>query len=63
MNYNNPFDPNMFKNLENMMKGFQQPQNNNVFFNFNKIKKYLITFIVSIFVSGFALGLAIGLLF
>jgi hypothetical protein len=60
---NNPFDPNMFKNLENVMKGFQQPQNNNGLFNFNKIKKYLITFIVSIFVSGFALGLAIGLLF
>jgi hypothetical protein len=53
----------MFKNLENVMKGFQQPQSNNGFFNFNKIKKYLITFIVSIFVSGFALGLAIGLLF
>ena len=34
---NNPFDPNMFKNLENVMKGFQQPQNNNGFFNFNKI--------------------------
>jgi hypothetical protein len=60
---NNPFDPNMFKNLENVMKGLQQPQNSNGLFNVNKIKKYLITFIVSIFVSGFALGLAIGLLF
>jgi hypothetical protein len=60
---NNPFDPNMFKNLENVMKGLQQPQNSNGLFNVNKIKKYLITFIVSIFVSGFTLGLAIGLLF
>jgi hypothetical protein len=60
---NNPFDPNMFKNLENMMKGFQNPPVNNGFFDFNKIKKYLYYIILSIFLSGFGVGIFVGLMF
>jgi len=59
----NPFDPNMFKNLENMMKGFQNPPSNNGFFDFNKIKKYLYYIVLSIFLSGFGVGILVGLMF
>ena len=63
MNNNNPFDPNMFKNLENMMKGFQNPSSNKGLFDFNKIKKYLYYIILSIFLSGFGVGVFVGLMF
>ncbi len=59
----NPFDPNMFKNLENMMKGFQNQPSNNGFFDFNKIKKYLYYIVLSIFLSGFGVGILVGLMF
>jgi hypothetical protein len=53
----------MFKNLENMMKGFQNPPSNNGFFDFNKIKKYLYYIVLSIFLSGFGVGILVGLMF
>ena len=59
---NNMFDPNMLKNLENMMKGFGG-FNNTPTFDINKIKKYIYLAILSIFFSGVSAGLLIGLMF
>jgi len=58
---NNPFDPNMFKNLENVMKNFQVPTQN--MFGLGKMKKYIFILSGLIFMSGFGIGIMIGLLF
>ena len=57
----NPFDPNMFKNINELMKNYQttpllpkQPI-------FGNMKKYIFIFAGLLFMSGF--GLMIGLLF
>ena len=57
----NPFDPNMFKNLENMMKNFQPPTQNML--GFSNIKKYIFILAGLLFMSGFGFGVIIGLLF
>jgi hypothetical protein len=57
----NPFDPNMFKNLESIMKNFQTPTQN--MFGLGKMKKYIFILAGLIFMSGFGIGVMIGLLF
>jgi hypothetical protein len=59
---NNMFDPNMLKNIENMMKGFGG-FNNQPVFDIAKIKKYIYFAILSVFLSGFGVGIMLGLLF
>ncbi len=59
---NNMFDPNMLKNLENMMKGFGD-LNSKPLFDTKLIKKLIIVVGLSVFFSGFGLGILIGLLF
>jgi len=56
------FDPNMLKNIENMMKGFGG-FNNQPVFDIAKIKKYIYFAILSVFLSGFGVGIMLGLLF
>ena len=59
---NNMFDPNMLKNLQQMMNGLtnftQQPA-----IDFKLIKKSIIIVVLSLFLSGFGVGLMVGLLF
>jgi hypothetical protein len=59
---NNMFDPNMLKNLQQMMNGLtnftQQPA-----IDFKTIKKLILIVVLSLFLSGFGVGLLIGLLF
>lgn len=61
----NPFDPNMFKNINDLMKNYQTtpqlPFQN--MFNFKKLFKYILIVSLMIFMSGFGVGLMIGLLF
>ena len=59
---NNMFDPNMFKNLENMMKGFGNITSKPII-DVKLIKKLIIFAGVSVFLSGFSIGILIGLLF
>ena len=59
---NNMFDPNMFKNLENMMKGFGEITSKPMI-DVKLIKKLIIFAGVSVFLSGFSIGILIGLLF
>ena len=56
------FDPNMFKNLENMMKGFGDITSKPMI-DVKLIKKLIIFAGVSVFLSGFSIGILIGLLF
>ena len=58
----NPFDPNMFKNLENMMKGFGDITSKPMI-DTKIIKKLIIIVGLSVFLSGFGVGLLIGLMF
>jgi hypothetical protein len=58
----NPFDPNMLKNLENMMKGFGDLTSKPLL-DTKLIKKLIIIVGLSIFLSGFGLGLLVGLIF
>lgn len=61
----NPFDPNMFKNINDLMKNYQTtpqlPIQN--MFGFKKMLKYILILAGLIFMSGFGIGLMIGLLF
>jgi hypothetical protein len=59
---NNMFDPNMLKNLENMMKGFGNITSKPLF-DTKLIKKLIIVVGLSVFLSGFGLGLLVGLIF
>ena len=59
---NNMFDPNMLKNLENMMKGFGDITSKPMI-DTKIIKKLIIFAGVSVFLSGFSIGILIGLLF
>ncbi len=59
---NNMFDPNMFKNLENMMKGFEGLTSKPMI-DTKVIKKIIIFAGVSVLLSGIAIGLLIGLMF
>ncbi len=59
---NNMFDPNMFKNLENIMKGFGDITSKPMI-DVKLIKKLIIFAGVSVFLSGFSIGILIGLLF
>jgi hypothetical protein len=64
MNKKNPFDPNMFKNFEHMMKNLQIPQiQNQLPFDFGGIKKYLIAIAGLLMLAGFGIGLFVGLMF
>ena len=56
------FDPNMFKNLENMMKGFGDITSKPMI-DVKLIKKLIIFVGVSVFLSGFSIGILIGLMF
>lgn len=56
------FDPNMFKNLENMMKGFGDITSKPII-DTKIIKKLIIIVGLSVFLSGFGVGLLIGLMF
>lgn len=56
------FDPNMFKNLESMMKGFGN-MTSKPLIDMKLIKKIIIFAGVSVFLFGFSIGLLIGLLF
>ena len=58
----NPFDPNMFKNLENMMKGFEGITSKPLI-DTKTIKKIIIIAGLSVFLSGFGIGVLIGLMF
>ncbi len=58
----NPFEPNMFKNLENMMKGFEGITSKPMI-DTKVIKKLIIFAGVSVLLSGIAIGLLIGLMF
>ena len=61
----NPFDPNVFKNINELMKNYQTtpqlPIQN--MFGFKKMFKYILILAGLIFLSGFGVGLMIGLLF
>jgi hypothetical protein len=59
---NNMFDPNMLKNLENMVKGFGDLTSKPLL-DTKLIKKLIIVVGLSVFLSGFGLGILIGLLF
>lgn len=64
MNKNNPFDPNMFKGLNEMMKNLQIPQiQNQSPFNFGGIKKYLFALAGLLMLAGFGIGILVGLMF
>jgi hypothetical protein len=64
MNKNNPFDPNMFKGLNEMMKNLQIPQiQNQSPFNFNGIKKYVFALAGLLMLAGFGIGILVGLMF
>ncbi len=58
----NMFDPNMFKNLESMMKGFGDITSKPLI-DVKTIKKIIIFAGVSVLLFGFSIGLLIGLLF
>ena len=58
---NNMFDPNMFKNLENMMKGFGDITSKPMI-DTKIIKKLIIFAGLSVFLSGFGIGILIGLM-
>ena len=58
----NMFDPNMFKNLENMMKGFGD-MTSKPMIDVKLIKKLIIFAGISVFLSGFGIGILIGLMF
>lgn len=58
----NMFDPNMMKNLENMMKGFGDITSKPMI-DTKIIKKLIIIVGLSVFLSGFGVGLLIGLIF
>lgn len=64
MNKNNPFDPNMFKGLNEMMKNLQIPQiQNQSPFDFGGIKKYVIALAGLLMLAGFGIGILVGLMF
>lgn len=64
MNKNNPFDPNMFKGLNEMMKNLQIPQiQNQSPFNFGGIKKYVFALAGLLMLAGFGIGILVGLMF
>lgn len=64
MNKNNPFDPNMFKGLNEMMKNLQIPQiQNQSPFNFGGIKKYIFALAGLLMLAGFGIGILVGLMF
>lgn len=65
MNKNNPFDPNMFKNLQQMMNtltNVQQTQPTSPF-DFGGIKKYVIALAGLLLMAGFGIGILVGLMF
>lgn len=64
MNKNNPFDPNMFKGLNEIMKNLQIPQiQNQSPFNFGGIKKYVFALAGLLMLAGFGIGILVGLMF
>lgn len=65
MNKNNPFDPNMLKNLQQMMNtltNVQQTQPTSPF-DFDGIKKYVIALAGLLLMAGFGIGILVGLMF
>jgi hypothetical protein len=58
----NMFDPNTFKNLENMMKGFGD-MTSKPMIDTKIIKKLIIIVGLIVFLSGVSIGILIGLMF
>jgi|TARA_R110000868_G_scaffold393417_2_gene664437 hypothetical protein len=60
----NMFDPNMMKNLNEMMKNINIPQvpTQNPF-GFGGMKKYIFALAGLLMLSGFGIGVLVGLLF
>lgn len=56
------FDPNTFKNLENMMKGFGD-MTSKPMIDTKIIKKLIIIVGLIVFLSGVSIGILIGLMF
>jgi hypothetical protein len=65
----NMFDPNMMKNLNEMMKSLQPNAYKNLtpkptdIFQFGKLKKYIIALAGLLMLAGFGIGLLVGLMF
>jgi len=59
---NNMFDPSMFKNLENMMKGFGD-MTSKPMIDMKLIKRLIIFAGLGFFLFGFSIGLLVGLIF
>ena len=65
----NMFDPNMIKNLNEMMKNLQPnpykslvPETNDIF-QFGKFKKYVFALAGLLMLAGFGIGILVGLMF
>ena len=65
----NMFDPNMMKNLNEMMKNLQPntykslvPDTTDIF-QFGKFKKYIIALAGLLMLAGFGIGILVGLMF
>ena len=58
----NPFDPNMFKNLENVVKGFGDITSKPLI-DMKLIKRLIIFAGLGFFLFGFSIGLLVGLIF
>jgi hypothetical protein len=59
------FDPDMFKNIQQMMNtitNVQQTQPNSLF-DFGGIKKYVIALAGLLLMAGFGIGILVGLMF
>ena len=65
----NMFDPNMIKNLNEMMKNLQPNTYKNLvpettdIFQIGKFKKYIIALAGLLMLSGFGIGILVGLMF
>jgi hypothetical protein len=65
----NMFDPNMMKNLNEMMNNLQPNAYKNLapkptdIFQFGKLKKYIIALAGLLMLAGFGIGLLVGLMF
>ena len=65
----NMFDPNMMKNLNEMMKNLQPNAYKNLvpettdIFQIGKFKKYIIALAGLLMLAGFGIGILVGLMF
>ena len=61
----NMFDPNMFKNLQQMMNTLTNTQQTQPIspFNFGGIKKYVFALAGLLMLAGFGIGILVGLMF